>query len=336
VRQPWVAARARRRRRSPLLSCPAMSDAARPAPELRLRGLFAVLPTAFTGDGALDLDGLTALVRANVAAGAAGLTVLGVMGEAAELDEDERRDVVGTVRRSAGEVPMIVGVTGTDPDQVRQRAGRAVAAGASGLMVSPSPAATLVEAVAAAATAGAPLIVQDYPAASGVHLTAEDIAATAEREPLVIGAKIEAPPTTGKIASLRRLAPHLGVVGGLGGLFLVDELRAGATGVMTGAAVPERLVAILDGFTTDPGAAELAWLAILPLLRFEAFQPFSLAARKEVWRLRGVIESGYCRRPGASLDDGARADIRRAVEAIGLRVDDSSRVPHSASVGARY
>jgi 4-hydroxy-tetrahydrodipicolinate synthase len=292
------------------------------APNLRLSGLFAVLPTPFDEDGGLDLDGLAAVVRANVDAGAAGLTALGVMGEAAELDEDERRIVVATIRGVSPDSPLVVGVTGADPSQVRDRARDAVAGGASGLMISPSAGANLDEAVAAAATAGVPLVVQDYPIASGVHLTAGEIAAVAADQPLVVGAKIEAPPTAGKIAGLRRLAPSIGVVGGLGGLFLIDELRAGATGVMTGAAVPERLVAILEAFPADPVAAEDDWQRILPLLRLEAFQPFSLAARKEVWRLRGVIASSRCRRLGAALDDTARADIRRAVESIGVAVAD--------------
>ena len=99
-------------------------------------------------------------------------------------------------------------------------------------------------------------------------------------------------------------------MGGLGGLFLIDELRAGATGTMTGFAMPERLVSIVRTSPTDPAAAEAEWTALLPLMRLEAFPPFSLAARKEVWRLRGVIPSARCRRVGAALDDTARADVR--------------------------
>lgn len=106
----------------------------------------------------------------------------------------------------------------------------------------------------------------------------------------------------------------LGLVGGLGGLFLIDELRAGASGVMTGFALPDRLVSIVETYRTDPGAATREWERLLPLMRLEAFQPFSLAARKEVWRLRGVIESSHCRRPGARLDDRARNDVRLALE----------------------
>ena len=71
-------------------------------------------------------------------------------------------------------------------------------------------------------------------------------------EPLVAGVKAEAPPTSGAIEALRRRCPELGAVGGLGGMFLVDELRAGATGTMTGLAVPEHLVSIVRSFANDP------------------------------------------------------------------------------------
>ena len=79
---------------------------------LRLRGVFGVLPTAFRADASLDLAGTVALVRANREAGAAGVTVLGVMGEAAELTEDERRQVVAAVVASAAPLAVIVGVSG--------------------------------------------------------------------------------------------------------------------------------------------------------------------------------------------------------------------------------
>jgi hypothetical protein len=53
-------------------------------------------------------------------------------------------------------------------------------------------------------------------------------------------------------------------------------------------------------------------------MRFEGFPPFSLAARKEVWRLRGIIGSSHCRRPGAKLDDRSRDDVRRALDRVSV------------------
>jgi 4-hydroxy-tetrahydrodipicolinate synthase len=281
----------------------------------RLRGVFSVLPTAFHDDGALDEDGTRALVRAHVAAGVAGLTVLGVMGEAAELSEDERRVILATVRDAADGRPIVLGVTGPDAAIVADRAGAAADDGAAAAMVSPTPTLPLPDAVAAASCGGMPVVVQDYPPASGVRVTVEELAAPLG--PLVVGVKAEAPPTASAIAALGRLRPDLDAMGGLGGLFLIDELRAGATGTMTGFALPERLVSIVEAFASDPAAAEAEWTALLPLMRLEAFPPFSLAARKEVWRLRGVIGSAHCRRAGAVLDDVARADVRRALESVG-------------------
>jgi 4-hydroxy-tetrahydrodipicolinate synthase len=281
----------------------------------RLDGVFTVLPTAFRDDGGLDLRGTAALVRAAVEANVRGLTVLGVMGEAAELTEDERRQVVGCVREATS-LPVVVGVSGDTADAVAARARDAAASGVTGLMVGPSRSLGLTDAVDAAAEAGLPIVIQDYPAGSGVTVTPSELAAAAAGQPLVVGVKAEAPPTSGRIASLRSSNPNLGLVGGLGGLFLIDELRAGADGVMTGFALPERLVSIVETFRTDPAAANAAWERLLPLMRLEAVQPFSLAARKEVWRLRGVIESSHCRRTGAVLDDTARDDVRRAFERV--------------------
>ena len=279
---------------------------------LRLEGVFSVLPTAFHDDGALDLDGTLALANAHVAAGVAGLTVLGVMGEAAELDEGERRAIVAAVVGCG--IPVVVGVTGDDAATVTGRARSAADNGVAGLMVSPSRGLALAAAVAAAADVGLPIVVQDYPAGSGVVVEAGDIAAVVRAQPLVVGVKAEAPPTSDLVGELRMSFPDLGLAGGLGGLFLIDELRAGARGVMTGFALPERLVSIVASFRSDPRAAEQDWQALLPLMRFEAFTPLNLAARKEVWRLRGVIGSARCRRAGVRLDERARDDIRRAFE----------------------
>jgi 4-hydroxy-tetrahydrodipicolinate synthase len=280
-----------------------------------LAGVFSVLPTAFRGDGALDLDGTSALVRATADAGVSGLTVLGVMGEAAELSEDERHQVVACVEATTT-LPIVVGVSGGSARIVSTRAEAAARSGVSAIMVSPSGTLGLADAVTAAATGGLPIIIQDYPAGSGVPIAEAELIAVVAEQPLVVGVKAEAPPTGGSIETLRAAHPRLGIVGGLGGLFLIDELRAGATGVMTGFAMPERLVSIVRTYPTDPDEATRAWTQLLPLMRLEAFQPFSLAARKEVWRLRGVISSSYCRRPGARLDDRARDDIARTLTAV--------------------
>jgi 4-hydroxy-tetrahydrodipicolinate synthase len=282
----------------------------------RLAGVFSVLPTAFRDDGSLDLTGTAALANAACDAGVAGLTVLGVMGEAAELSEAERVRVLACVRGAAANVLIVVGISGDSAGLVASRARDAALAGVDGLMVSPSPSLPLAEAVAAATIGRLPIVIQDYPQGSGVSLTPAEMHAVASAQPLVTGVKAEAPPTSETSGALRASSPGHGLVGGLGGLFLIDELRAGADGVMTGIALPEHLVRIVGTFHRDPAAAERAWERLLPLMRLEAFPPTSLAARKEVWRLRGVIGSSFCRRTGARLDDRARDDVRHALSRV--------------------
>jgi 4-hydroxy-tetrahydrodipicolinate synthase len=255
-------------------------------------------------------------VEANLAAGVSGLVALGVMGEAAELTEPERRDVIGTIKQHSADLPIVLGVTGDTAEQVAQRSQDAARLGATAVMVSPAARVPLLDAVAFASGARLPIVIQDYPAGSGVALSVSDIVAAARANPLVAALKVEAPPTSDKIAAVRERLPDLATLGGLGGLFLVDELRAGAAGTMTGFALPERLVEIVREFPNSPADAERAWQRLLPLMRFEAFPPLNLAARKHVWRLRGVIESSYCRRAGAVLDEQTRADVRRAFESV--------------------
>src|SRR5262245_14421110 len=192
------------------------------------------------------------------------------MGEAAELSEAERAEVLGTVVAAAGTTAVIVGVTGPSADVVSARAEAATAAGVRGLMISPTATLGLGDAVDAAASAGLPIVIQDFPAGSGVRMTVDDLIEVADAQPLVIGLKAEAPPTSGTIEAVRARRPDLGVVGGLGATFLIDELRAGATGAMTGLAVPEHLVSIVSTFERAPEDAEREWTALLPLIRLEA------------------------------------------------------------------
>ena len=60
--------------------------------------------------------------------------------------------------------------------------------------------------------------------------------------------KLEDPPTPFKTARILEAAGDttVQIFGGLGGVFLLEELIAGATGAMTGFAFPEMLVADRD------------------------------------------------------------------------------------------
>ncbi|MEZ4569471.1 MAG: dihydrodipicolinate synthase family protein [Thermomicrobiales bacterium] len=77
-----------------------------------LRGVYNIMATPFTGDGALDEESLRKLADATIRMGVDGITVLGVAGEAQKMLDGERRRVLELVMEiNDGRVPIIVGAS---------------------------------------------------------------------------------------------------------------------------------------------------------------------------------------------------------------------------------
>ncbi len=117
---------------------------------------------------------------------------------------------------------------------------------------------------------GLPVVVQDYPAVSGVRVAADVLVeVVASCAGFVAAVKAESAPTPPAIAALTA-AVDAPVFGGLGGVGLVDELACGAAGAMTGMSHPEGLRATLDAHAAGGfEAAHAAWAPWLPLANFE-------------------------------------------------------------------
>ena len=112
------------------------------------------------------------------------------------------------------------------------------------------------------------------------------------------------------------------IFGGLGGVFLLEELMAGATGAMTGFAFPEILVRIVTLFRAGDvdDAADVFYRAV-PLMRFEFQEGIGMAIRKEVLHRRGALASAATRRAGRrpGRDDARSARSRDGVGRGGER-----------------
>jgi 4-hydroxy-tetrahydrodipicolinate synthase len=158
------------------------------------------------------------------------------------------------------------------------------------------------------------IVVQDYPPISGFTMEAPLLARIAREVPRARTIKLEDPPTPPKLARILALSEGVPVriFGGLGGVFLLEELLAGGAGAMTGFAYPEALVEIVSRYRAGDisGAAE-TFYAYVPLMRFEFQEGVGMAIRKEVLRRRGLIASALVRPPGAALDPGTGAALQR-------------------------
>ncbi|RZU32303.1 dihydrodipicolinate synthase family protein [Blastococcus saxobsidens] len=285
-------------------------------------GVWGVLATPFAGPALeVDRESLTRLAGHLETAGATGLTVLGVFGEAARLSLAERRDVLGAVVDAVA-LPLVVGATSlaTAPllDEVRMAQDVAGDRLAAVMVQVHSPHAdvlrTHLEAVHAAT--GAAVVVQDYPVASGVRIGGEDLVRALDGLPFVAAVKAESPPTAAAVAMLTARL-EVPVFGGLGGLGLLDELAVGAAGAMTGFSFPEGLVACTRAFA-DAGftAARDAFLPCLPLIAFEQQPGIGLAIRKECLRHRGLVAEAAVRPPSPAMPAALRDQLVRQVDAL--------------------
>ena len=285
------------------------------------RGVFVIAPTPFAADGALDLPSTDRMVEAYLAAGASGLTILGIMGEAPKLDAAEALAFTARVlSRVAGRVPVIVGVSAPGLAPMRALARGAMEAGAAGVMIAPpgglrgDDAALAWLAAAAEAVAPAPWVLQDYPQATGSFLSVAMIRRLAE-DPRLVMLKAEDWPGLDKLTALRALSAkgemrRLSILGGNGGQFLVEELGRGADGIMTGYAFPEmlvRVVALMADGRRD--AAQDLFDLHLPMIRTELQPGLGLAIRKHILVRRGIIGSAALRAPGPRLSAETLAEV---------------------------
>lgn len=296
------------------------------------KGVFAIAPTPFLENGALDEASTERMTDAFLEAGASGLTILGIMGEAPKLDAEEARRFVSLVlRRVDGRVPVIVGVSAPGFAAMRALARASAEAGAAGVMIAPANGLRGDDAVisymagAAEAVGDIPWVFQDYPQLTGVYTSPDMIRRMAEADPRLVMVKAEDWPGLDKITALRRLSDggkmrRLSILGGNGGLFLPEEMERGADGIMTGYAVPELLVRVCRLIAEgDRTAAHDLFDLHLPLIRTEHQPGLGLAVRKYVLRRRGIIAHEGLRAPGPKLSAETRAEVDWLLERLSRR-----------------
>src|SRR5450631_1635094 len=105
------------------------------------KGVYLIAVTPFSDDGALDLASTDRMVDFYLERGATGLTILGILGEAAKLTAAESRTFVKqVVARVAGRVPVMVGASAAGFAPMRELTESVMELGASGVMIAPASA----------------------------------------------------------------------------------------------------------------------------------------------------------------------------------------------------
>ena len=271
-------------------------------------GLWGILATPFMGPHyELDKQSLTRLVNHFETLGAQGVVGLGVFGEGSALNSQEQEEVIKVVCSSTDKMKIIVGISERSTSPAIEQSIRALKSAGkklSGLMVqvnSPNSEILSKHLTKIYEETNTGIVLQDYPVVSGIKISTAQILETIKNCPFIIAVKSENPPTAQVISELTAMT-KVPIIGGLGGVGLIDELEAGAAGAMTGFSYPEGLIEAIQAYSEKgfEGARE-AFAKWLPLANFEAQPGIALAIRKRIYQERGIFTESTVRPPSPKM-----------------------------------
>jgi len=286
------------------------------------QGVIPILATPFHDDERVDLESWQRLIEFMTRIEVNGITILGVLGESNRLNDREREALIGAAVSTAdGRAPVIVGSSHPGTHAARDLAHMAQDLGADAVMIAPSREPVpnddriveFYQRIAEGLTI--PIVVQDHPASTEVHLSAGLIVKLVRQIPAIGCLKEEAVPTAPKIRQLREGLGDLTlpILTGLGALYAPFDLQAGSNGFNTGFAFPEVLQALVEAAAADD------WPLVYRIYRrFAALIVFEqqpgVAIRKELLRRRGLISSARARHPGATISPALSRQLDAVVD----------------------
>ncbi|NDV00568.1 dihydrodipicolinate synthase family protein [Pseudoroseicyclus tamaricis] len=301
------------------------------------KGVYVIAPTPFLPDGAIDTASIDTMVEAYIEAGADGLTIMGMMGEAQKLAPEEGLQVMRRVlERVRGRIPVVVGVSAPGLATITGLSAAAMEAGAAGVMVAPPGTLNTdgkildyYRMVGEELGEETPFVLQDFPLVTGVAIASSVIDRIVQDVPTCVMLKHEDWPGLSKISALRRTSEaggrRISILCGNGGLFLPEEIERGADGAMTGFAFPEMMIGVCRLMASgESAAARDLFDAYLPLIRYESQPGLGLAIRKHILARRGIIAHPTLRRPGPKLSPADVAEIDTLLERQTARLGHQS------------
>ncbi|QBY00082.1 dihydrodipicolinate synthase family protein [Rhodophyticola sp. CCM32] len=298
----------------------------------KTRGVFVISVTPFTPEGAIDWDSLDRVTDFYLEAGADGLTILGMMGEAPKMTQEEALAISERVIARAGDAPVVVGVSAPGLAAIGSLGRAVMDLGAAGVMVAP-PGSLATDPqihayyghVVREVGADIPVVLQDFPLATKVAISDEVLGRIIRDYPSIVMLKHEDWPGLSKISRIRAAEAEgqrrISILCGNGGNFLPEEMARGADGAMTGFGYPEMLVQIVALSAAGEAVRAMDLFdAYLPLIRYEAQPGLGLAVRKHVLARRSAIASPALRAPGGGLDAVSAAEVDLLMDRLSDRL----------------
>lgn len=281
-------------------------------------GILPAVTTKFDEAGSLDHDEMTRCFGLQMDAGCDGLVVCGSLGEGSMLSSEERLDVLRTARSCAGRKPVLLTISEAGTREAAALARRAGKAGASGLMVVPSPIyhtdrhETVATLRAVAEAGDLPVMIYSNRVAYWVDVTPEimqDLASDAR----FVAIKESSDDIRRTTDIINRLGDRYAILTGVDNLAF-EALSVGAVGWVAGlvCAFPDETVAIyrlLKAGRTDEALALYRWFR--PLLDLDVST--YLVQNIKLAEALAIGSNERCRAPRQPLRGEVRARVEQVV-----------------------
>ena len=171
---------------------------------------------------------------------------------------------------------------------------------------------------------GLPIVIQDAPQNTGVNLSPQVLADLLENAKNIDSLKIEPLSPATKISEvIKNLKDKsLSVIGGLGAMELIHEIKRGSKGTMPGPAFPEVFREIQNRMKSgDEASARKLFNRILPLLVLSNRDMSTfLFMQKYLLNRRGVLSRTNLRSPHSLIDPQLTQEIEEMLAAIGYEI----------------
>lgn len=281
-------------------------------------GVLPAVTTKFDEAGSLDHDEMARCFGLQMEAGCDGLIVCGSLGEGSMLSWEERLDVLRTARSAAGRKPVLMTISEAGTREAADLARRAEKAGASGLMVVPSPIyhtdrhETVATLRAVAEAGDLPVMIYSNRVAYRVDVTPEimeDLAPDAR----FVAIKESSDDIRRTTDIINRLGDRYAVLTGVDNLAF-EALSVGAVGWVAGlvCAFPDETVAIyrlLKAGRADEALALYRWFR--PLLDLDVST--YLVQNIKLAEALAIGSNERCRAPRQPLRGEVRARVEQVV-----------------------
>jgi 4-hydroxy-tetrahydrodipicolinate synthase len=285
--------------------------------------MLTAMATAFTDDGAVDLDGTAAIAQHLVAHGHDGVVVSGTTGESPTCSVAETGDILRVVKDAVGDrASVVAGVGSNATAHSIELAQQAEKLGADALLLvtpyynRPGPAGILHHFQQIVAATGTPVVLYDVPARTGTQIDLETYARI--KGDSVVAVK-DAVGDFARGVELMDMGYAVYSGDDLSNLGWMAHGASGAISVVGHAAghqIRSMIEDFLDGNTV---AAQRTYQRLLPATRAMMGVPnYGATTAKAALQLLGVLDNRNVRGPLVPLTDDEVAALRAGLEASQL------------------